>query len=738
MNIDFLSVVMSKISLLPDEAKLSFLDKIVKLSGLTDNDDDFVSPDINDDLINPKRNVPQKGSLSISGSLKKEQIVLADTAIDLTLSGNKNAADKIIEDFDRNPNNTSDEKVFFKKYILRKILAVGITNTTDPVPVDEYLSRDSSSIVSLIREINSNVSLNVHPIVVKSMIEEDSKPKSLFMDSRKKSKKTRMHSPLKKSTLGSLMDSIAQAVNTPGFKYFEEVPSNRVFFEYYFLFPEDLPINVVEGLKRCTGGASSDPNTISKCLSKHRDMRIMSLNKTGMESVNIICIQDFLTRVKNKEDNMISFLIRILRRHTNYQIEAKESTKTTFEECMTSKSEPGADEENDVTDLVECLERYEESGEESSENTAKRKTTSNLYISYIRYLEEKKLELNLLFSSILSHIQGDSSKYGNLYETLEDIRDSINSTIENEIDLIKSEIDKGRTQKAISIISKLEPDPKTGIVGKDKIVSERKDNIQIDINISIKDIKLLLSSLSENIIKGVGVIWMGKPSDLYVPEWSVSTYGKTDTAKQAISSAITDYRNGKSSSIIAVLSNKSLRKKMIGNPGGRIGGWYGTNTRGYNKKIDPTTGERIIPHNDIVVKKINSTNDFSSLVSELSSTKDFRAAFDFFLDRTLIGMKKSTGSGEIANFREKMIALIESIHSISPMPPSVYAAGLYLFRIGAKIGAFGISAFGIGGSSSTGSVIETPRVIDSETTKESSLTWLSTSFLIKMSKYQLR
>lgn len=736
MNIDFLSVVMSKISLLPDEAKLSFLDKIVKLSGLTDNDDDFVSPDINNDLINPKRNVPQKGSLSISGSLKKEQIVLADTAIDLTLSGNKNAADKIIEDFDRNPNHTSDEKIFFKKYILRKILAVGITNTTDAVPVDEYLSKDSSSIMSLIREINSNVSLNVHPIVVESMIKEDSKAKSLFMDSRKKSKKTRMHSPLKKSTLGSLMDSIAQAVNTPGFKYFEEVPSNRVFFEYYFLFPEDLPINVVEGLKRCTGGSSLDPNTISKCLSKHRDMRIMSLNKTGMESVNLICIQDFLTRVKNKEDNIISFLIRILRRHTNYQIEAKESTKITFEECMTGKPEHGADEENDVTDLVECLEIHEESGEESSETTAKRKTISNIYISYIRYLEEKKLELNLLFSSILSHIEGDSSKYGNLYETLEDIRDSINSTIENEIDLIKSEIDKRRTQKAISIINKLEPDPKTGIVGKDKIVSERKDNIQIDINISIKDIKLLLSS-SENIIKGVGVIWMGKPSDLYVPEWSVSTYGKTDTAKQTISSAITDYRNGKSSSIIAVLSNKSLRKKMIGNPGGRIGGWYGTNTRGYNKKIDPTTGERVIPHNDIVVKKINSTNDFSSLVSELSSTKDFRAAFDFFLDRTLIGMKKSTGSGEIANFREKMIALVESIHSISPMPPSVYAAGLYLFRIGAKIGAFvigGSSAIGsvIGGSPSTGSVI------DSETTKESSLTWLSTSFLIKMSKYQLR
>jgi hypothetical protein len=736
MNIDFLSVVMSKISLLPDEAKLSFLDKIVKLSGLTDNDDDFVSPDINNDLINPKRNVPQKGSLSISGSLKKEQIVLADTAIDLTLSGNKNAADKIIEDFDRNPNHTSDEKVFFKKYILRKILAVGITNTTDTVPVDEYLSRDSSSIMSLIREINSNVSLNVHPIVVESMIKEDSKAKSLFMDSRKKSKKTRMHSPLKKSTLGSLMDSIAQAVNTPGFKYFEEVPSNRVLFEYYFLFPEDLPINVVEGLKKCTGGSSLDPNTISKCLSKHRDMRIMSLNKTGMESVNLICIQDFLTRVKNKEDNIISFLIRILRRHTNYQIEAKESTKITFEECMTGKPEHGADEENDVTDLVECLEIHEESGEESSETTAKRKTISNIYISYIRYLEEKKLELNLLFSSILSHIEGDSSKYGNLYETLEDIRDSINSTIENEIDLIKSEIDKRRTQKAISIINKLEPDPKTGIVGKDKIVSERKDNIQIDINISIKDIKLLLSS-SENIIKGVGVIWMGKPSDLYVPEWSVSTYGATDTAKQTISSAITDYRNGKSSSIIAVLSNKSLRKKMIGNPGGRIGGWYGTNTRGYNKKIDPTTGERVIPHNDIVVKKINSTNDFSSLVSELSSTKDFRAAFDFFLDRTLIGMKKSTGSGEIANFREKMIALVESIHSISPMPPSVYAAGLYLFRIGAKIGAFvigGSSAIGsvIGGSPSTGSVI------DSETTKESSLTWLSTSFLIKMSKYQLR
>lgn len=736
MNIDFLSVVMSKISLLPDEAKLSFLDKIVKLSGLTDNDDDFVSPDINNDLINPKRNVPQKGSLSISGSLKKEQIVLADTAIDLTLSGNKNAADKIIEDFDRNPNHTSDEKIFFKKYILRKILAVGITNTTDAVPVDEYLSKDSSSIMSLIREINSNVSLNVHPIVVESMIKEDSKAKSLFMDSRKKSKKTRMHSPLKKSTLGSLMDSIAQAVNTPGFKYFEEVPSNRVFFEYYFLFPEDLPINVVEGLKRCTGGSSLDPNTISKCLSKHRDMRIMSLNKTGMESVNLICIQDFLTRVKNKEDNIISFLIRILRRHTNYQIEAKESTKITFEECMTGKPEHGADEENDVTDLVECLEIHEESGEESSETTAKRKTISNIYISYIRYLEEKKLELNLLFSSILSHIEGDSSKYGNLYETLEDIRDSINSTIENEIDLIKSEIDKRRTQKAISIINKLEPDPKTGIVGKDKIVSERKDNIQIDINISIKDIKLLLSS-SENMIKGVGVIWMGKPSDLYVPEWSVSTYGKTDTAKQTISSAITDYRNGKSSSIIAVLSNKSLRKKMIGNPGGRIGGWYGTNTRGYNKKIDPTTGERVIPHNDIVVKKINSTNDFSSLVSELSSTKDFRAAFDFFLDRTLIGMKKSTGSGEIANFREKMIALVESIHSISPMPPSVYAAGLYLFRIGAKIGAFvigGSSAIGsvIGGSPSTGSVI------DSETTKESSLTWLSTSFLIKMSKYQLR
>jgi hypothetical protein len=100
-------------------------------------------------------------------------------------------------------------------------------------------------------------------------------------------------------------------------------------------------------------------------------------------------------------------------------------------------------------------------------------------------------------------------------------------------------------------------------------------------------------------------------------------------------------------------------------------------------------------------------------------------------------MKKSTGSGEIANFREKMIALIESIHSISPMPPSVYAAGLYLFRIGAKIGVFGI-----GGSSATGSVIggspATGSVIDSETTKESSLTWLSTSFLIKMSKYQLR
>ena len=436
MNIDFLSVVMSKISLLPDEAKLSFLDKIVKLSGLTDNDDDFVSPDINNDLINPKRNIPQKGSLSISGSLKKEQIVLADTAIDLTLSGNKNAADKIIEDFDRNPNHTSDEKIFFKKYILRKILAVGITNTTDTVPVDEYLSKDSSSIVSLIREINSNVSLNVHPIVVESMIKEDSKAKSLFMDSRKKSKKTRMHSPLKKSTLGSLMDSIAQAVNTPGFKYFEEVPSNRVFFEYYFLFPEDLPINVADGLKRCTGGASLDPNIISKCLSKHRDMRIMSLNKTGMESVNLICIQDFLTRVKNKEDNIISFLIRILRRHTNYQIEAKESTKITFEECMTGKPEHGADEENDVTDLVECLEIHEESGEESSETTAKRKTISNIYISYIRYLEEKKLELNLLFSSILSHIEGDSSKYGNLYETLEDIRDSINSTIENEIDLI--------------------------------------------------------------------------------------------------------------------------------------------------------------------------------------------------------------------------------------------------------------------------------------------------------------
>ena len=55
---------------------------------------------------------------------------------------------------------------------------------------------------------------------------------------------------------------------------------------------------------------------------------------------------------------------------------------------------------------------------------------------------KKGIQAVLLFSSILSHIQGDSSKYGNLYETLEDIRDSINSTIENEIlaSIIRSDI----------------------------------------------------------------------------------------------------------------------------------------------------------------------------------------------------------------------------------------------------------------------------------------------------------
>jgi hypothetical protein len=317
MNIGYLSNYFSKIASLNDAERFIFY------KYFSDNIYKFAQSDDFDDSYEQTSNL----DTSLKGDLTPDLISKAELVKSLSLSGDKSGSDKIMSEVLSSKVLTKKQKKDFKKYVMRLLLAGSPVKDEGQFEAEDsnfaYQSKDMSRSFSLLKKINSEVS-KVHPDIFEIIYNRQNPLYGKCRNDLKYEKK------LSEKYLGSLADVISDVVSTPGFTYFEENP-NRLqesSFEYFYYNPSHIPQDVTTTLASCMGSTNPSPQTVSKCLWKNADRRLISDNSTSIRNA---CLEEILERVVRKEPAMMCFLVRMLLRHTDRVFSQKKSTPISFE-----------------------------------------------------------------------------------------------------------------------------------------------------------------------------------------------------------------------------------------------------------------------------------------------------------------------------------------------------------------------------------------------------------------------
>ncbi len=682
MNIGCLSNSLSKIASLNDAQRFIFYkylsDSLYRFAQF-DFDDDFDDSSIGTGIVDG----------SLKGDLTPDLISKAELIRSLSLSGDKIGSDRIMNEVLSSTLLTKKQKKDFKKYVMRILLAGSSISAEDQPEVQDsnfgYQSKDMSRSFSLLKRINNEVS-KIHPDIFNIVY---NKQNPLYSKCRSD---LRYEKKLSEKYLGSLTDVISDVVSAPGFTYFEQDP-NRLqesSFEYFYYNPSHIPQDVSSTLASCMGSSNPSPQTVSKCLWKNADKRLISDNSTSIRNA---CLEEMLERIIRKEPAMMCFLVRMLLRHTDRIFAQKKSTPVSFETFEQVKKEK--DSKNcDLIDLKkDVIEEFtpDDKAEEAKLNLEKQdcpdsslvekdkydsnedverennlKIVRNFYPSFIAHLERKKSELDLLFNYIINGAS-DESVYGNLKDICNEIKNDLIGVIDEEIDAVRLDMDKNSYGIAVSIIKKMQ------ISGNAGFTSEiRKKSFEFKVRIKDPD---SISDRDIDIISGIDISLMPSynVSIEGIPGWSKEGgYGKIQVIKQQFDMAYDEFTRGSIARLSAMMSNPDVRKRIIG--------WYKTGTRGI--KINPVTKKRSIASDEIYDKLLQSSFTGDSLKSYLSGLITSRSGNEnlkLFLDKVSIGKNFGQQVKELSSFRENFRSLISKISKDAEMPPSVVESGMTLF-----------------------------------------------------------
>jgi len=678
MNIGCLSNSLSKMASLNDAQRFIFYKYLLgSLYRFAQFDDDFDDSSIGTGTVDG----------SLKGDLTPDLINKAELIKSLSLSGDKIGSDRIMNEVLSSSLLTKKQKKDFKKYVMRILLAGSSIGVEDQSKVQDsnlgYQSKDMSRSFSLLKRINNEVS-RIHPDIFNIIY---NKQNPLYSKCRSD---LRYEKKLSEKYLGSLTDVISDVVSAPGFTYFEQDP-NRLqesSFEYFYYNPFHIPQDVSSTLANCMGSSNPSPQTVSKCLWKNADRRLISDNFTSIRNA---CLEEMLERIIRKEPAMMCFLVRMLLRHTDRIFAQKKSTPISFETFeQVKKNKEDCDLIHLKSDVIEaftpddkaeearlnsekqgCPDSYlvEKGKYDSSEDVEREnnlKIVRNFYPSFIAHLERKKSELDLLFSYIINSAS-DESVYGNLKDICNDIKNDLISVIDEEIDAVKLDMDKSSYGIAVSIIKKMQ------ISGSADFISEiRKKSFEFKVRIKDPD---SISDRDIDIISGIDISLMPSynVSIEGVPGWSKEGgYGKIQVIKQQFDMAYEEFLRGSIARLSTMMSNPDTRKRIIG--------WYKTGTRGI--KINPVTKKRSISSDEIYEQFLKGSLTGDSLKSYLSGLITSRSGNEnlkLFLDKVSIGKNFGQQVKELSSFRENFRSLISKISKDAEMPPSVVESGMTLF-----------------------------------------------------------
>jgi len=678
MNICCLSNSLSKIAALNDAQRFIFYKYLSgSLYRFAQFDDDFDDSSIGTGTVDG----------SLKGDLTPDLVNKAELIKSLSLSGDKIGSDRIMNEVLSNTLLTKKQKKDFKKYVMRILLAGSSMGVEDQSEVQDsnfgYQSKDMSRSFSLLKRINNEVS-RIHPDIFNIIY---NKQNPLYSKCRSD---LRYEKKLSEKYLGSLTDVISDVVSAPNFTYFEQDP-NRLqesSFEYFYYNPLHIPQDVSSTLASCMGSSNPSPQTVSKCLWKNADRRLISDNSTSIRNA---CLEEMLERIIRKEPAMMCFLVRILLRHTDRIFAQKKSTPISFETFEQVKKDS---KDCDLIDLKkDVIEEFtpddkaeearlnseeqdcpdsslvEESKYDSSEDVEREnnlKIVRNFYPSFIAHLERKKSELDLLFSYI-TNSASDEAVYGNLKDICNNIKNDLIGVIDEEIDAVKLDMDKSSYGIAVSIIKKMQ------VSGSANFISEiRKKSFEFKVRIKDPD---SISDRDIDIISGIDISLMPSynVSIEGIPGWSKEGgYGKIQVIKQQFDMAYEEFTRGSIARLSTMVSNPDTRKRIIG--------WYKTGTRGI--KINPVTKKRSISSDEIYEKLLQGSLTGDSLKSYLSGLITSRSGNEnlkLFLDKVSIGKNFGQQVKELSSFRENFRSLISKISKDAEMPPSVVESGMTLF-----------------------------------------------------------
>jgi len=678
MNIGYLSNYFSKIASLNDAERFIFY------KYFSDNIYKFAQSDDFDDSYEQTSNL----DTSLKGDLTPDLISKAELVKSLSLSGDKSGSDKIMSEVLSSKVLTKKQKKDFKKYVMRLLLAGSPVKDEGQFESEDsnfaYQSKDMSRSFSLLKKINSEVS-KVHPDIFEIIYNRQNPLYGKCRNDLKYEKK------LSEKYLGSLADVISDVVSTPGFTYFEENP-NRLqesSFEYFYYNPSHIPQDVTTTLASCMGSTNPSPQTVSKCLWKNADRRLISDNSTSIRNA---CLEEILERVVRKEPAMMCFLVRMLLRHTDRVFSQKKSTPISFEAFeQVKKKDRNCDLIDIKKDIIEeftpddkaeearldrektenCsgdsfLETNKSNLDDESERESNLKIVRNFYPSFIAHLERKKSEIDLLFNYIIES-SSDESVYGNLKDICNEIKNDLIGSIDEEIDAAKLDMDKNSYGIAVSLIKKMQ------ISGSNGFNSEiRKKGFEFIIK--IKDPESL-SDRDIDIILGVDISLMPSYNISVegIPGWSKEGgYGKIQIIKEQFDSAYDEFLKGSIVRLSNMMSNPDFRKRIIG--------WYKTGTRGI--KVNPITKKRSISSDDIYDQLVQISLSGDSLRSYLSGLMNSRYGNEnlkLFLDKVAIGKNFGQQVRSVSSFRDNFKSLIMKLSKDAQMPPSVVDAGIKLF-----------------------------------------------------------
>lgn len=679
MNIGYLSNSLSKVS------SLNTVQRFIFHKYLSDNLYRFAQSDDFDD----SHGITETIDASLKGDLTSELIDKAELVKSLSLSGDKSGSDRIMTEVLSSQLFTKKQKKDFKKYVMRLLLAGSSIKAEDQNETEDsnfgYQSKDMSRSFSLLKKINSEV-LKIHSDIFGIIYNRQNPLYGKCRSDLKYEKK------LSEKYLGSLIDVISDVVSTPGFTYFEQDP-NRLqesSFEYFYYNPSHIPQDVSNTLASCMGSTNPAPQTVSKCLWKNADRRLITDDSISIRNA---CLEEILERVTRKESSMMCFLVRILLRHTDRIFSQKKSTPIsfeTFEQVVGNKKDKNCDLIEIKKDIIseftpddraeearlnseqarDCPEpSFEETGKDYSNDESERennlKIVRNFYPSFIAHLERKKSELDLLFHYIINAVSNESV-YGNLKNISEEIKNDLISLIDEEIDAARLDMDKNSYGIAISIIKKMQ------ILGSDFTSEIRKKSFEFKIRIKNPE---TLSDNDIDIISGIDMVLMPSYniSVESVPGWSkAGGYGKVQIIKEQFDKVYDEFLKGSIVMLSNMMSNPDARKRVIG--------WYKTGTRGI--KINPVTQKRSISSDDIYEKLVQNSLSGDSLRSYLSGLMNSRSGNEnlkLFLDKVAIGKDFGQQLKTLSSFRDNFKSLIMKIAKDAQMPPSVVDSGIKLF-----------------------------------------------------------